>query len=141
MTARQAIEWVKLMPTLGRKSVDLKQFIDEELLRGPFSNADEESQAKFDGKCTQITDPLDLDSEEESPFADMLVQEARDLTLDDTYGLEPKKLKNTKLNKTVLIDLQSEVLFINEVVIYMVIALAILCIVIIVYDRNCNSRK
>ncbi len=134
VTARQAIEWVKLIPTLSKKAVNLKEFVDEELMRGPFSN-DEESGAKFDGKCLTIS-PADSDS---SNLVDIVTKE--DFRLDDTYGVKPKDLKNPKLNKTVLIGLQSEVLFLNEVVVFLVIGLAILCLLIIVYDRTLTGNR
>ena len=134
VTTRQAIEWIKLISTLSKKVVNLKEFVDEELMRGSFSN-DEENEAKFDGKCLTIS-PADSDS---SNLVDIVTKE--DFRLDDTYRVKPKDLKNPKLNKTVLIGLLSEVLFLNEVVVFLVIGLVILCLLIIVYDRTLTGNR
>lgn len=132
VTARQAIEWVKLMPTLERKYVNLTKFIDERLFE---STGDVDKlntkKIKYDGSCDY------LKQSKPDYTTDSLSKE--DFFLDDTYGINQKEQKKPKLNTTILIDLQSEVLFLNDVVIYMVIALAFACIGIIIYDQT--SKK
>lgn len=120
VTAQQAIEWMKLMPRLNNqtKALNLTKFLDEEL----FSECN--NGAKFDGSCDalkQLTPDYDED---------------QTIYLDDNFGeLLKKKLRISRSAESVLTNLQTEVLFVNKVVIYFIFILIILLIVIILHDR------
>jgi len=120
VTARQAIDYVKLLPVLGSKVLNLTRYIDEEILATTNSDPEEmDTTNVYDARCDLLAEEGKSDAE---------------LELDDTYGVKDKQVVH-KLNETVLLDLQSEVLFVNAVVIYMVLGLGLLMLIIIIYDQ------
>lgn len=121
VTAKQAIEWTKLLPTLKDPETNLTKTLEEKILFSTTSLGDE----RFDGNCDTLKPVL-----EQGKMSERLM-----LILDDTYGLKKDDLKKPKMNATVLLDLQSEVLFVNYMVIYFVIALMGVVVILIFYDR------
>ncbi len=120
VTARQAIDYVKLLPVLGSKVLNLTRYIDEEILATTNSDPEEmDTTNVYDARCDLLAEEGKSDAE---------------LELDDTYGVKDKQVVH-QLNETVLLDLQSEVLFVNAVVIYMVLGLGLLMLIIIIYDQ------
>jgi hypothetical protein len=120
VTARQLIDYVKLLPNLGRKVMNLSQVLDEEILSKTNSNLDDlETPTVYNAKCDLLNDEPKSESE---------------LELEDTYGMKEKVLIH-KLNETLLLDLQSEVLFLNASIIYYVLGLGVIMIIIIIYDQ------
>lgn len=116
VTARQAIEWMKLLPRVKSENIT-------ELIKELFDDCEKYPQ-NFDGQCPALkqVEP-DYDTEQS-------------LILDDSYGEElRKKLKIDRSEKNLLTDLQSEVLFVNDFVLYFVLALAVILVFIIVQDR------
>ncbi len=120
VTARQAIDYVKLLPVLGSTVLNLTRYIDEEILATTNSDPEEmEATNVYDARCDLLAEEGKSDAE---------------LELDDTYGVKDKQVVH-QLNETVLLDLQSEVLIVNAVVIYMVLGLGLLMLIIIIYDQ------
>jgi len=120
VTARQAIDYVKLLPVLGSKVLNLTRYIDEEILATTNSDPEEmDTTNVYDARCDLLAEEGKSDAE---------------LELDDTYGVKDKQVVH-QLNETVLLDLQSEVLIVNAVVIYMVLGLGLLMLIIIIYDQ------
>merc|ERR1719468_728550 len=95
VTARQAIEWIKLMPTLERKHLNLTKFIDEQLFNADGNEFETNKRARFDGKCEFLKQSIpDFDISDLGP----------DFILDDTYGIKQKANQAPNLNATVLTD-------------------------------------
>ena len=121
VTAKQAIKWTKLLPTLTDPKTNLTKVLDEQIL----TTTTTIGENLFDGNCNSLKPDL-----EEGETVERLI-----LMLDDTYGVKKKDLEKPKMNATVLLDLQSELLFINNVVIYFVISLMVLVIFFIMFDK------
>lgn len=120
VTAQQAIEWMKLMPRLKEERVDLTQLIKNEIFHGNWS----ESDFNFDGECPDLKQSKpDYDKDEL-------------LELDDNFGDElRKKLKFDRSSTSILAKLQSEILFLNNTILFFLIAIVGLLVVIIIYDK------
>lgn len=126
VTARQAIEYVKLMPMVERSHLNLTKLVEEEVL-GSTNTLD--SSTLYDGKCDLLNfEKPDFDIDEVAEYDEWF-------KLDDSYGVEKNSDIVHKLNKTVLLDLQSEVLFVHREVIWLVIGLGLMMLIIIVHDK------
>lgn len=119
VTAKKAIEWMKILPRLHAEN--LTDLIKNDLFDDCSIGAD---KLEFDGECSIL--------KQVNPDYD----ERETLVLDDSHGEElMKKLKVDRSKNGVLADLQSEVLFVNNMVIYFGLALAILLVVIVIQDK------
>lgn len=114
VTARQAIEWMRLLPRIKKESIS--DLINNNL----FDSCPSESV--FDGKC-RIMPKLDYDVDQ-------------GLILDDSDGDKLREmLKIDPVNKGILTDLQTEVLFVNSFVGYFVLGMFITLILVIAKDK------
>jgi hypothetical protein len=123
VTARKAIEWMRLM-----KRLDINT--DNETVANAINELfDEQDCSKindvYTGECSVLkqTKP-DYDKEES-------------FTLDDSLGEELKKKLKIEPNKrnSLLTLLQTEVLFVNQFVAYFLITIAVILILIIINDK------
>jgi hypothetical protein len=118
VTAKKAIEWMGLLERLE---------IDEDpeaLVRNQLFDDCSIPNEVYDGKC-----PILKQSEPDFNQDD-------DIILDDSFGEElKKKLKISHGKDSLLMDLQSEVLFMNESVLYFVLSLALVLATIILKDQ------
>lgn len=116
VTAQQAIEWMQTLPRVEQEELDLKVLIEDII-------GDMSFKQKLDAKCDYLKQSTpDFDTTES-------------LFLDDDYGKKLKETIDKRLNETVLAGLQSEVLFINQEILYFVLAVCLTLIFIIIYDR------
>jgi hypothetical protein len=117
VTARKAIQWMGLLERL--QTDDMHELIENELFDDCFVPVE-----NYDGKCEFLKQSEPDFNQEES------------IILDDSFGEElKKKLKLTHGGDSLLMDLQSEVLFVNHVVLYFILALVFSLIIIIIKDR------
>ena len=118
VTARQAIEWMRLLPRI--RSENITDLIKNEL----FENCDIGKNMVYDGECAVLKQSKpDYDDE-------------MSLILDDSDGDElRKKLKIDRSKKSVLPDLQSEILFVNPFILYFMLGLGLLLLIIILKDK------
>ena len=117
MTAQQAIDWVRMLPRVEEdKQLNLTHLIEEII-------GDVHFKQDLDGKCDFLSQTiLDYDSTES-------------LYMDDDSGNKLKKDFIDKLNDTVLAGLQSEVLFVNPEVLYLMIGACLTIVLIVFYDK------
>ncbi|CAF0719393.1 unnamed protein product [Brachionus calyciflorus] len=117
VTARQAIEWMKLLPRIQNENIT--NLLNEDL----FENCNS-GKMEYDGQCNVLKQyKPDYDTDES-------------LILDDEDGDKLRDLlKIDHSKKSVLTDLQSEVLFVNSFVLYFVAGLGVLLVVVILDDR------
>lgn len=115
VTARQAIEWMKLLPRIQKENIS-------DLMNNYLFDDCEGKNPTFDGKCP-IMPKSDYDTDES-------------LILDDSDGDKLRELlKINPIHKGILTDLQSEVLFVNSFVGYFIIGMAVTLILIIIKDK------
>ena len=122
-TARQIIEWVKLLPRLEEQRLDIKSLIDKEIFNRTIDDESTDNENKFDGTCNDLMQKKPDFDEEKSFF------------LDDSHGLKQQNRIVNKLNNSVILDLQSEVLFVNDVFVYLIVGLGVSLLIIILYDK------
>lgn len=117
VTAQQAIDWVRMLPRVEEdKQLNLTHLIEEII-------GDVHFKQDLDGKCDFLSQTiLDYDSTES-------------LYMDDDSGNRLKKDFIDKLNDTVLAGLQSEVLFVNPQVLYLMIGACLTIVLIVFYDK------
>ena len=128
VTAQQAIEWTKTMARLENEKLDLKQLLTRELF---MDKCDKKHATAYDGTCAIL----------KQTKPDYLTNDEADA--DDTFDLNDnfdkelaKRLQLAgKSSNHVLVELQSEILFLNENVIIFVIALALALLILIVSDK------
>lgn len=114
VTARQAIEWMRLLPRLKKENIS--DLLDNYM----FENCP--SDSIFDGKCP-IMPKSDYDLDQ-------------GLILDDSDGDRLREmLKIDPVNKGILTDLQTEVLYVNSFVGYFILGMFITLILIIIKDK------
>ena len=116
VTAKKVIEWMSLMNRVSYNN--LTSLIENDLFDDFYV-----PNEVYDGECPILSHTLDYDKE------DLII-------LDDTFGDElRKKLKIERGGESILVDLQSEVLFMNDVVLYFLAMLALVLLIIIVRDH------
>lgn len=125
VTARKAIEWMKI---LKRIEIDNGSEKVSSLLDELFESEECESRLPFssifNGECS-ILGQSKPDYKKEDLFK-----------LDDSFGEDMrKKLKIDNRPNSLLTLLQTEVLFVNDFVMYFVVSLAAILLVVIIRDR------
>jgi len=117
VTAQQAIDWVRMLPRVEEdKQLNLTHLIEEII-------GDVHFKQDLNGKCDFLGQTIsDYDSTES-------------LYMDDDSGNRLKKDFIDKLNDTVLAGLQSEVLFVNPEVLYLMIGACLTIVLIVFYDK------
>ncbi len=121
VTAKKAIEWMNMLPRLQFENVT--ELIQKELFATDC--AVDPKFAEYDGECPILGQSTpDFDKDET-------------IILDDSFGEElKKKLKiNERSSDSLLIDLQSEVLFVNDIVICFLLIMIIVLVLIILKDQ------
>lgn len=122
VTANEAIRYMKQLPYLAlhaNKSLNLTQYLHDQILHSNSDDDDTKSciKAKYDGLCKSLK-----------------FYEVDYNTTDALVDIDPNEDAKLDIDK-ILIELQSEFLFLNSVIEYFIIFLAIFLIIIYIYDK------
>jgi hypothetical protein len=116
VTARQAVEWIKMLPTLIDERADLERFIRDHL----FKDVNQTRAIDLNGEC-HFKGDYDV---------------TKGLFLDDDQGVELSTGLNPQnvLSSKTILQFKSELLFVNDFVLYFMISLSALAFLIITQE-------